>query len=129
PSFDNKPVPAFLFRPEGTPAGAVILVHGGPTAQSRRVFSQFGQYLVSKKYAVLVPNVRGSTGYGKSWTKLDNKDLGGGPLKDVVACKWWLVANANAPDDKVAVMGGSYGGDRAAGPGAVASDQVRAQAH
>jgi dipeptidyl aminopeptidase/acylaminoacyl peptidase len=110
PSFDGKPVPAFVYRPEGTPAGAVILVHGGPTAQSRRVFSQFGQYLVSKKYAVLVPNVRGSTGYGKTWTKLDNRDLGGGPLKDVVACKWWLVANAAVPDDKVAAMGGSYGG-------------------
>ena len=126
PSFDEKQVPAFVYRPEGTPAGTVILVHGGPTAQARRVFSQFGQYLVSKKYAVLVPNVRGSTGYGKSWTKLDNKDLGGGPLKDVVACKWWLVANANAPDDKVAVMGGSYGGYMALAAEAFAPDEFGA---
>jgi dipeptidyl aminopeptidase/acylaminoacyl peptidase len=125
-SFDNKPVPAFLFRPQGTPVGAVILVHGGPTAQSRRVFSQFGQYLVSKRYAVLVPNVRGSTGYGKSWTRLDNKDLGGGPLKDVVACKWWLVANAAVPDDKVAVMGGSYGGYMALAAEAFAPDEFGA---
>ena len=110
PSFDGKEVPAFAYRPQGTPVGAVILVHGGPTAQSRRTFGQFTQYLVSKGYAVLVPNVRGSTGYGKSWTRLDNRDLGGGPLQDVVACKWWLVGNAAVPDDKVVVMGGSYGG-------------------
>src|SRR4051812_48379840 len=49
-------------------------------------------------------------GYGKTWMRLDNKDLGGGPLKDIVACKWWLVANADVADDKVVVMGGSYGG-------------------
>ncbi|MBN2359555.1 MAG: S9 family peptidase, partial [Deltaproteobacteria bacterium] len=55
-------------------------------------------------------NVRGSTGYGKSYTKLDNLDLGGGPLQDVVACKKWLVANAKAFPDRVVVMGGSYGG-------------------
>jgi dipeptidyl aminopeptidase/acylaminoacyl peptidase len=101
-------------------------VHGGPTAQSRRVFSQFAQYLVSKKYAVLIPNVRGSTGYGKSWTKLDNKDLGGGPLKDVVACKRWVVANAAAPDDKIAVMGGSYGGYMALAAEAFAPDEFGA---
>ncbi|HWE26166.1 MAG TPA: alpha/beta fold hydrolase, partial [Myxococcales bacterium] len=123
PSFDEKPVPAFLYRPQGTPVGAVILVHGGPTSQSRRAFSQFGQYLVSKRYVVLVPNVRGSTGYGKTWTKLDNKDFGGGPLKDVVSCKWWVVANANAPDDKIAVMGGSYGGYMALAAEAFAPDE------
>jgi dipeptidyl aminopeptidase/acylaminoacyl peptidase len=126
PSFDEKPVPAFAYKPSGTPVGAVILVHGGPTDQAERVFIGFVQYLVSKRYAVLVPNVRGSTGYGKSWTRLDNKDLGGGPLKDVVACKWWLVANANVPDDKVAVVGGSYGGYMALAAEAFAADEFAA---
>jgi dipeptidyl aminopeptidase/acylaminoacyl peptidase len=126
PSFDGKLVPAFAYRPQGAPVGAIILVHGGPIAQARRAFSQFGQYVVSKKYALLIPNVRGSTGYGKTWTKLDNKDLGGGPLKDVVACKWWLVANANVPDDKVAVMGGSYGGYMALVAEAFAPDEFGA---
>ncbi|HEU4534149.1 MAG TPA: alpha/beta fold hydrolase, partial [Polyangiaceae bacterium] len=111
PSFDGREVPAFLYRPSGPgPFPAIIDVHGGPTAQSRRNFGPARQYFVSKGYAVLVPNVRGSTGYGKSYTKLDNLDLGGGPLRDVVACKQWLVQRANVAGDKVVVMGGSYGG-------------------
>jgi dipeptidyl aminopeptidase/acylaminoacyl peptidase len=88
----------------------MLLIHGGPTGQSRRTFSPLVQYFVSKGYVVLVPNVRGSTGYGKSYTSLDNKDFGGGPLKDVVACKNWLVKEANVSADKVAILGGSYGG-------------------
>lgn len=111
PSFDNHKVPAFVYKPAGDgPFPAVIDVHGGPTSQSRRDFNPLRQYLVSKGYVVLVPNVRGSTGYGKTYTKLDNLDLGGGPLKDIVACKQWLVANAKVAADKVVVLGGSYGG-------------------
>ena len=126
PSFDGKAVPAFGYRPQRDPVGAIILVHGGPTSQARRTFGAFTQYLVSKGYAVLVPNVRGSTGYGKSWTRLDNHDLGGGPLQDVVACKWWLVGNAAVPDDKVVVMGGSYGGYMALAAEAFAPDEFAA---
>ena len=126
PSFDSKPVPAFAYRPPRDPVAAIILVHGGPTSQSRRTFGAFTQYLVSKGYAVLVPNVRGSTGYGKSWTRLDSHDLGGGPLQDVVACKWWLVGNAAVPDDKVVVMGGSYGGYMALAAEAFAPDEFAA---
>ncbi|MEO7730893.1 MAG: alpha/beta fold hydrolase, partial [Kofleriaceae bacterium] len=111
PSFDGKAVPAFLFKPAGAgPFPAIIDVHGGPTSQSRREFGGFRQYLVSKGFVVLVPNVRGSTGYGKSYTKLDNHDFGGGPLKDVVACKQWLAAHASVDAQRVVVMGGSYGG-------------------
>jgi dipeptidyl aminopeptidase/acylaminoacyl peptidase len=111
PSFDGKTVPAFLYKPEGAgPFPAVIDVHGGPTAQSRREFSGIRQYLLTKGFVVLVPNVRGSTGYGKTYTRLDNHDLGGGPLKDVVACKKWLIKEAHADPAKVVVMGGSYGG-------------------
>jgi dipeptidyl aminopeptidase/acylaminoacyl peptidase len=111
PSFDGKQVPAFLYKPEGTgPFPAVIDVHGGPTAQSRREFSGVRQYFLSKGYVMLVPNVRGSTGYGKSYTRLDNRDLGGGPLKDVIACKEWLAKQANVDEKRVVVMGGSYGG-------------------
>lgn len=111
PTFDKNTVPAFVYKPAGAgPFPAVIDVHGGPTGQSRREFSPIRQYLVSKGYVVLVPNVRGSTGYGKSYTRLDNHDLGGGPLQDVVACKKWLVAQAGVDPEKVVVMGGSYGG-------------------
>jgi dipeptidyl aminopeptidase/acylaminoacyl peptidase len=111
PTFDKRTVPAFVYRPAGTgPFPAVIDVHGGPTAQSRREFNLMRQYLVSKGYVVLVPNVRGSTGYGKTYTRLDNLDLGGGPLKDIVACKRWLVGSARVDHRRVVVMGGSYGG-------------------
>jgi dipeptidyl aminopeptidase/acylaminoacyl peptidase len=126
-SFDGRDVPAFLYRPAGAgPFPAVIDVHGGPTSQSRRSFSPVRQYLVSKGYAVLVPNVRGSTGYGKSYTRLDNLDLGGGPLKDVVACKRWLVERANVAADKVVVMGGSYGGYMALAAEAFTPDEFAA---
>ena len=114
PSFDGRTVPALVYRPVSVggdgPFPAVIDVHGGPTGQSRRDFDPLRQYLVSKGYVVLVPNVRGSTGYGKTYTKLDDLDLGGGPLKDVVACKRWLVANARVAADEVVVLGASYGG-------------------
>jgi dipeptidyl aminopeptidase/acylaminoacyl peptidase len=111
PTFDKQTVPAFLYKPAGPgPFPAVIDVHGGPTSQSRREFDLMRQYLVSKGYVVLVPNVRGSTGYGKSYAKLDNLDLGGGPLKDVVACKRWLVGTTAVDRQRVVVMGGSYGG-------------------
>jgi dipeptidyl aminopeptidase/acylaminoacyl peptidase len=111
PSFDGKKVPGFLYKPEGAgPFPAVIDVHGGPTSQSRREFDRMRQYLVSKGYVVLVPNVRGSTGYGKTYTKLDNLDLGGGPLQDILFCKEWLVAEAKVDAARVVVMGGSYGG-------------------
>jgi dipeptidyl aminopeptidase/acylaminoacyl peptidase len=104
-------VPGFLYRATGaSPHPAIIDVHGGPTSQSLRNFSAYRQYFLSRGITVFVPNVRGSTGYGKTWMRLDNKDLGGGPLKDIVASKWWLVANADVADDKVLVMGGSYGG-------------------
>jgi dipeptidyl aminopeptidase/acylaminoacyl peptidase len=127
PSFDGKPVPAFFYKPQGKgPFPAVIDVHGGPTSQSRRAFSPFRQYLLSRGIAVLVPNVRGSTGYGKTWTALDDRDLGGGPLKDVVACKWWMVGSAGVADDKVVVMGGSYGGYMALAAEAFASDEFAA---
>jgi len=126
PSFDGKEVPAFVYRPKQDPVAAIILVHGGPTSQALRTFGAFTQYLVSKGYAVLVPNVRGSTGYGKSWTRLDSHDLGGAPLQDVVACKWWLVGNASVPDDKVVVMGGSYGGYMALAAEAFAPEEFAA---
>ena len=112
PSFDGKKVPAFLYLPAQAQPGApaIILVHGGPTSQSLRRFYPFTQYFVSKGYVVLVPNVRGSTGYGKAWTALDNKDFGGAPLQDVVACKHWLAESTGVSAERVAIAGGSYGG-------------------
>ena len=66
PTFDDRQVPAWFYRPEpqAEPAPAVVVVHGGPEGQSRPSLSFLAQYLVRHGYAVLVPNVRGSTGYG-----------------------------------------------------------------
>jgi dipeptidyl aminopeptidase/acylaminoacyl peptidase len=128
PSFDQRPVPAYVYRPSGSgPFPAVIDVHGGPTSQSTRRFDRMRQYLVSKGYVVLVPNVRGSTGYGKTYTKLDNLDLGGGPLQDVVACKRWMVENAGVSADRVIVLGGSYGGYMALAAAAFTPGEFAAQ--
>jgi dipeptidyl aminopeptidase/acylaminoacyl peptidase len=111
PSFDGREVPAILYRPAGSgPFPAVISVHGGPTQQASLEFRPLCQYLASKGYAVLRPNVRGSTGFGKTYTRLDNLDLGGGPLRDVISCKRWLVAEANVDPESVVVLGASYGG-------------------
>jgi len=127
PSADGKQIPAFLYSPPGAgPFPAVIDVHGGPTSQSKRDFSTIRQYLVSKGYVVLVPNVRGSTGYGKSWTRLNNHDIGGGPLRDVVASKKYLVDQAHVVDCQVAVMGGSYGGYMALAAATFAPDDFAA---
>jgi dipeptidyl aminopeptidase/acylaminoacyl peptidase len=110
-SFDGVAVPAILYQPPGAgPFPAIIEVHGGPLAQSRRTYSGIRQYLVAKGCAVLVPNVRGSTGYGKRYAALDDMDLGGAPLKDVIAAKQWLISNANVDPDRVAIVGASYGG-------------------
>jgi len=127
PSSDDKQIPALLYTPPGDgPFPAVIDVHGGPTGQSKRDFSTIRQYLLSKGYVVLVPNVRGSTGYGKTWTRLNNHDIGGGPLRDVVACKKYMVANAHVASDEVAVMGGSYGGYMALAAATFAADEFAA---
>ncbi len=126
-SFDGEKVPAFLYAPPGPgPFPAVIDVHGGPQWQSHLEFSRIRQYLVSKGYVVLVPNVRGSTGYGKRWRKKDDLDLGGGPLKDIVACKQYLVEYAHVAADKVVVMGGSYGGYMALAAEAFTPDEFAA---
>jgi len=110
-SFDGLEVPAFVYRPEGPgPHPAVIHVHGGPHAQAKRRFDGLRQYLVARGFVVMVPNVRGSTGYGKTYTSLDNLDLGGAPLRDVVACRDWLVREGGADPERIAVMGASYGG-------------------
>jgi dipeptidyl aminopeptidase/acylaminoacyl peptidase len=127
PSNDGKQIPAMLYTPPGDgPFPAVIDVHGGPTGQSKRDFSTIRQYLLSKGYVVLVPNVRGSTGYGKTWTRLNNHDIGGGPLRDVVSCKKYIVAGAHVAPDEVAVMGGSYGGYMALAAATFASEEFAA---
>jgi dipeptidyl aminopeptidase/acylaminoacyl peptidase len=93
---------------------AVILVHGGPTGRWADNFEAWGQLLVARGYAVLYPNVRGSTGYGHHFLEMNRADWGGGDFTDVMAGADWLVARGIADPDRLGIGGWSYGGYMAA---------------
>jgi len=117
PTFDSENggpehIPAFYYRPEGVgPFPVVIVIHGGPESQSRPAFSSFYQYLASERgYAVIRPNVRGSTGYGKEYVKLDNGFRRKDSVKDIGALLDWVREQPELDPERIAVYGGSYGG-------------------
>jgi dipeptidyl aminopeptidase/acylaminoacyl peptidase len=89
---------------------AIVLVHGGPGGQSRRGYSAQIQHLVNHGYAVYAINNRGSSGYGKTFYHLDDRRHGDVDLRDVVASRAFLASQDWVDGDKVAIMGGSYGG-------------------
>jgi dipeptidyl aminopeptidase/acylaminoacyl peptidase len=112
PSFDGREIPALFYEPGGasttSPAAPVVVnVHGGPESQSRPLFAPVTQYLLDRGYAVFAPNVRGSTGYGKSYTHLDDVYLRMDSVKDLAYAAEWLRGRGHG---RIAVMGGSYGG-------------------
>ncbi len=113
-SFDGLEVPAFLYLPagaaKGRPVPFVVNYHGGPEGQSRPVFDRVSQYLVSRGYGVMLPNVRGSTGYGRDYQMMDNYKKRWDSVKDGVEAAKWLVAEGYAQKGRIATYGGSYGG-------------------
>jgi dipeptidyl aminopeptidase/acylaminoacyl peptidase len=113
PSWDGTPIPGILYRPREAsaahPVPAVVYVHGGPGGQSRRGYSGTIQHLVNNGYAVFAINNRGSSGYGKTFFHMDDRRHGDVDLRDVVASRDWL-AGQDWISDRVAIMGGSYGG-------------------
>ncbi|MBP2832987.1 S9 family peptidase [Aquimarina sp. U1-2] len=114
PSFDGTEIPAIYYRPKQASLNekvpALVWVHGGPGGQSRQGFSAFIQYLVNHGYAVLAVNNRGSSGYGKSFFKMDDQNHGDKDLKDCIAGKDWLAKQDSIDADKIGIIGGSYGG-------------------
>jgi dipeptidyl aminopeptidase/acylaminoacyl peptidase len=88
----------------------IVSVHGGPEGQSRPGFSAIDQYFLARGYAILAPNVRGSTGYGKTFTHLDDVRKREDSVKDLAAAVDWLKTEGGADPRRIAVMGGSYGG-------------------
>lgn len=88
----------------------IVSVHGGPEGQERPGFNPLYQYYLSRGYAVLAPNVRGSTGYGKVYTHLDDVRKREDSVKDLAYAVQWLKTNGGADPRRIAVMGGSYGG-------------------
>lgn len=113
-SFDGKEIPAIFYKPlqasKDNKVGALVWVHGGPGGQSRIGFSNSIQYLVNHGYAVLAVNNRGSSGYGKTFYKMDNKDHGNGDLKDCLWGKKWLEEQDYIDSNAIGIYGGSYGG-------------------
>ncbi|KFN44263.1 hypothetical protein N790_10680 [Arenimonas malthae CC-JY-1] len=111
---DGKPrtIPAFYYRPEGEgPFPVVVNIHGGPEAQALPVFNPSIQFMLEElKVAVLVPNVRGSAGYGKSYLQLDNGFLREDSVKDIGALLDWIGRQPELDANRVGVSGGSYGG-------------------
>jgi dipeptidyl aminopeptidase/acylaminoacyl peptidase len=113
-SFDGTEIPAIYYKPiqahKENKVGALVWVHGGPGGQSRVGFSNSIQYLVNHGYAVLAVNNRGSSGYGKTFYKMDNKDHSNGDLKDCIFGKKWLMQQDYIDTNAIGIYGGSYGG-------------------
>jgi len=111
PSFDGRDIPAWLYRPDGDGhAPFVLAIHGGPEAQEKPIYRPVFQYLLSRGIGVLATNIRGSTGYGKTYQTLIHHDWGGGDMEDWRHAAEWLKAQDFVDDDRLGVYGGSYGG-------------------
>lgn len=113
-SFDGLEIPAIYYKPRhiksGEKAPALIWVHGGPGGQSRTGYSSLIQYLVNHGYVVLAVNNRGSSGYGKTFFQLDDLKHGEDDLMDCVEAKKFLVSTGSVDEDRIGIIGGSYGG-------------------
>lgn len=111
-SFDGRRISGFVYRPRRAgPRPVVIALHGGPEAQYRPVYSSPFQYWVNELgIAVIAPNVRGSSGYGKDFLALDNGALREDSVRDVGALLDWIATQPDLDRERVAVYGASYGG-------------------
>jgi dipeptidyl aminopeptidase/acylaminoacyl peptidase len=110
PGMDGVPVPALLFRPAAFPAPAVVMVHGGPNWHYSAEWNPVMAHFASRGYAVLAPNYRGSTGYGREWQYAARFDLGGVDTRDVAAGAQYLIRESIADPKYIAVTGRSHGG-------------------
>jgi dipeptidyl aminopeptidase/acylaminoacyl peptidase len=115
-SFDGRQIPAFLYKPKNAAGKTPVLVsvHGGPEMQERPDYS-FGypglyQYLLSRGIAILATNIRGSSGYGKSYQQMIHRDWGGGELKDIEAGVKFLASLDWVDASRIGVFGVSFGG-------------------
>ncbi|MBO6879560.1 prolyl oligopeptidase family serine peptidase [Winogradskyella sp.] len=113
-SFDGVEIPAIYYLPhqasEDNKVPAMVWVHGGPGGQTRQNFSSLIQYMVNQGYAVLAVNNRGSSGYGKTFYQMDDKNHGEKDLQDCVEGKNWLATQPEIDGEKIGIIGGSYGG-------------------
>ncbi len=130
---DGKPreIPAFYYRPANVPAGkkipVVINIHGGPEGQSLPLFNPTAQFMANELgVAMLLPNVRGSEGYGKTYLSLDNAEKREDSVKDTGALLDWIARQPELDASRVGVYGGSYGGYMVLASLMHYSDRIRA---
>jgi dipeptidyl aminopeptidase/acylaminoacyl peptidase len=133
PTFDEvggKPreIPAWVYKPAGEgPFPVVVSIHGGPEAQSRPWFSStYQMWLAKLGVAIVVPNVRGSAGYGKTYLGLDNGFRREDSVRDIGALLDWIETQPDLDAERVAVFGGSYGGYMVLASAVHYSDRLKA---
>ena len=114
PSYDETPIAGFLYIPPNIKPDkshpAIVYPHGGPQWEHFNSWFPRLQYFLSRGYIVIAPNFRGSTGFGRTFTESLRKDCGGGDLKDLVAATEYLKKTGFVDPDRIAIMGGSWGG-------------------
>jgi dipeptidyl aminopeptidase/acylaminoacyl peptidase len=114
PARDGVTLQGLLYQPRGLAEDVrpplMLMVHGGPTAQARPQFDLVAQYLVGRGFAVFDLNFRGSTGFGKTFARLDNGRSRPDAVRDIEDAVTWLTENAVADPARMGIMGGSYGG-------------------
>jgi dipeptidyl aminopeptidase/acylaminoacyl peptidase len=111
PAHDGLELSGWLYRPAGAPPYPMVLsFHGGPEGQERPGFNSTYQALLANGIAVFAPNVRGSSGFGKTFVNLDNGALRKNGVKDIESCVEAVVKAGAADPGRLGIMGGSYGG-------------------
>jgi dipeptidyl aminopeptidase/acylaminoacyl peptidase len=112
-TFDDREIPAFFALPEEVPEGGapvIVDIHGGPEGQRRPSFGALRQYFLANGYGVFEPNVRGSSGYGREYTHLDDVEKRMDSVRDIEQAVGWLRSRERVDPDRIVALGGSYGG-------------------
>ncbi len=113
-SFDGLDVPYFVYKPERAPGRdgypVMIIVHGGPEAQWKPDFRADIQYMLARGIMVIAPNIRGSTGYGRDYQHLDDRELRMDSVADLKAVRMAVATRGDVDESRIGVFGRSYGG-------------------
>ena len=128
-SFDEREIPGFYHRPPARFTGkrpVAVVIHGGPEAQSQAGFIGRNNYFLNELgVALIYPNVRGSSGYGKSYVALDNGFMREDSVKDIGALLDWIAKQPELDADRVMITGGSYGGYMTLAAAVQYADRIR----
>ena len=128
-SFDDREISGFLYKPPAKFTGkrpVIINIHGGPESQFRPIFLARNNYYINELgVAILFPNIRGSSGYGKTYLQLDNGYLREDSYKDIGALLDWIKTQPELDADRIMVTGGSYGGHMTLAIATLYNDRIR----